>query len=433
MSKIQSEGAVLVKNSARNVPFLLVALAFFVFLGIAFCPAFNGNVAQSITELTGQADSSASVQAQTIFEILQYNRSIHILAMLLLGFGFLMCFVRGHGFSSITATLLVVSVSIPVYMLFKSFAGEGSVLSIETFLFAEFCAASLLITIGAPLGRLKMDQYLLLGVLFVPVYFFNEWLILESGYFNGFLDTGGSVVIHAFGAYFGMGLIAGTVNKFKNGNTCDNDSISNQFCLLGSLILWVFWPSFTSAIVAPDRIVLTAINTIFALCAATVATYIFSKMIRGHVDVEDIANAALAGGVAIGSTCDLGNPGMSILVGLAAGALSTCGFSIIAPKVQNFLKGTDTCGVHNLHGMPGILGGLSAIIITGNVGVQLFGIVTTVVIAFVGGKIAGIIIGLLGTKSELYSDADEFEEAEYTKIHAVNAKAAHMEKAKKTS
>ncbi|MBN7774194.1 ammonium transporter [Clostridium aminobutyricum] len=433
MSKIQSEGVVLAKNSAKNVPFLLIALIFFIFIGIAFCPAFNENVAHSIAALTGGADSETSAQAQTIFEILQYNRSIHILAMLLLGFGFLMCFVRGHGFSSITATLLAVSVSIPVYMLFKSFIGEESALSIEAFLFAEFCAASLLITIGAPLGRLKMDQYLLLGVLFVPIYFFNEWLVLESGYFEGFLDTGGSVLIHAFGAYFGLGVITGTYNKFKNGNPCDNDSTSNQFCLLGSLILWVFWPSFTSAIAAPDRIVLTAINTIFALCGATIATYIFSKLIRGHIDVEDIANAALAGGVAIGSTCDLGNPGMSMLIGIAAGALSTCGFSIIAPKVQNLIKGTDTCGVHNLHGMPGLLGGLSAIIITGNVGIQLFGIVTTVVIAFVGGKIAGIIIGLLGTKSALYSDADEFEELEYTKIHAVNSNAAHTKKAKKTS
>jgi len=282
------------------------------------------------------------------------------------------------------------------------------VLSIETFLFAEFCAASLLITIGAPLGRLKMDQFLLLAILFVPVYLFNEWLVLESGNFAGFLDTGGSVVIHAFGAYFGLGVIAGTYKKFKDGSRCENDATSNQFCLLGSLILWVFWPSFTSAIVAPDRVVLTAINTVFALCGATVATYIFTKLIRGHINIEDIANAALAGGVAIGSTCAMGNPGLSLLIGIAAGILSTCGFSIIAPKVEKLIKGTDTCGVHNLHGMPGLLGGLSAIIITGNAGMQLLGIVTTVVVAFVGGKIAGIIISLFKQKTALYSDADEF-------------------------
>lgn len=396
-------------RSSRNVPFLFFMLIFFIFVGIAFCPAFNREAAEGMAAITGSAASAASTETQTIFDILQYGRSIHVLAMLLLGFGFLMCFIRGHGFSSITATLLTVSVSIPIYMLIKSFMGE-SPLSIETFLFAEFCAASLLISIGAPLGRLKMDQYLLLGVLFVPVYLLNEWFILDSGCFKGFLDTGGSVVIHAFGAYFGLGFVASTMKKFKNDPVCACSPVSNQFCLLGSLFLWVFWPSFTSAIVAPHLVILTAINTVFALCGSTIATYLFTKLIRGYIDVEDIANAALAGGVAIGSTCEMGNPGLSLLIGIAAGALSTCGFSLIAPKVEKLIRGSDTCGVHNLHGMPGLLGGLSAILITGNVGVQILGIITTVVIAFAGGRMIGFLVSLLGIKKDLYSDADEFEE-----------------------
>lgn len=293
-------------------------------------------------------------------------------------------------------------------MLIKSFMGEGSALTVDAFMWGEFAAASLLIAIGAPLGRLTMDQYLLLGILFVPVYLFNEWLILESGAFTGFQDTGGSVVIHAFGAYFGLGLVATTAKKMSGGPSCESDSVSNQFSLLGSLLLWVFWPSFTSAVASPERVVLTAINTVFALAGATIATYIFTKLIRGKIDIEDIANASLAGGVAIGSTCDIANPGMSMLIGLAAGVLSTAGYAIIAPKVQKLIRGTDTCGVHNLHGMPGLLGGLSAIIITGNAGIQIICMIITIAVALVGGRIVGAIIGLLGTKKELYSDLDEF-------------------------
>lgn len=361
-------------------------------------------------QITGQNidTGSMSYEARTIFDTLCYNRSIHILAMLLLGFGFLMVVVRGHGYSSITATLLAVSIAIPVYMLIKSFMGEGSALTVDAFMWGEFAAASLLIAIGAPLGRLTMDQYLLLGILFVPVYLFNEWLILESGAFTGFQDTGGSVVIHAFGAYFGLGLVATTAKKMSGGPSCESDSVSNQFSLLGSLLLWVFWPSFTSAVASPERVVLTAINTVFALAGATIATYIFTKLIRGKIDIEDIANASLAGGVAIGSTCDIANPGMSMLIGLAAGVLSTAGYAIIAPKVQKLIRGTDTCGVHNLHGMPGLLGGLSAIIITGNAGIQIICMIITIAVALVGGRIVGAIIGLLGTKKELYSDLDEF-------------------------
>lgn len=398
------------QGNSRNAAFLIVAFLFFIAVAIAFLPAVNENIAEGMKELTGQSIDTQSLayEARTIFDTLCYNRSIHILAMLLLGFGFLMVVVRGHGYSSITATLLAVSIAIPVYMLIKSFMGEGSALSIDAFMWAEFAAASLLIAIGAPLGRLTMDQYLLLGVLFVPVYLFNEWLLLESGYFNGFQDTGGSVAIHAFGAYFGLGLVATTAKKFENGPSCESDSTSNQFSLLGSLLLWVFWPSFTSAVANPERVVLTAINTVFALAGATIATYIFSKLIRGKIDIEDIANASLAGGVAIGSTCDIANPGLAMLIGLAAGVLSTVGYSIIAPRIEKLIRGADTCGVHNLHGMPGLLGGLSAIIITGNAGVQIICMVITIVVAFIGGRIVGAIVGLLGTKKELYSDLDEF-------------------------
>lgn len=402
--------------SSKSVPskgiliFFLIAI---ISIGIAFIPTLNNNVATGIANVNANSSHTynSSTEYGTILNILNYGQSIHILAMLLVGFGFLMVFIRKHGFSSITATFLAVSIAIPLYMLIKSFGGEHfamSTIDIKTFLFAEFAAASLLIAIGAPLGRLKMDQYLLMGLLFIPAYIFNEWLILESGYFHGFLDTGGSVVIHAFGAYFGLGLVSNTIYKFKDEPSCETDSVSNQFCLLGSMILWIFWPSFTSAIVAPERVVLTVINTVFALCGATLSTYVFSRIIRGKIEIEDIANAALAGGVAIGSLCDTTTPGYSMLIGIAAGALSTIGYSILAPKVEKLIKGTDSCGINNLHGMPGILGGLSAVFVTGNTAIQLGGIITTVIIAFVTGKITGSILPLIGKKEVVYSDEDEF-------------------------
>lgn len=409
-TKTQSKVAPMV---TVNKGFLLLILALFVGVAVLFVPSLNHNVASGVQALNSVSAGTAEStnQFSTIFDTLKYERSIHILAMLLIGFGFLMVFLRKHSYSSLTATLLVVSLAIPMYMLIKSFGGEEfsmPTISIDTLLFAEFAAASLLIAIGAPLGRLKMDQYLVMGLLFIPAYIFNEWLILESGLFSGFLDTGGSIVIHAFGAYFGLGVVATTLGKFKNDPTSENDSNSNTLCMLGSMILWLFWPSFTSAIVAPERVVLTAINTIFALCGATLATYIFTKLIRGKIEIEDIANAALAGGVAIGSTCDVTTPGFALLIGLAAGAISVIGYSIIAPKVEKLIRGTDTCGVHNLHGMPGIFGGIVAIFITGKLGTQLGGILTTLVVAFVCGRITGMVLPLFGKKEIPYSDEDEF-------------------------
>lgn len=402
-----------VSKPKENKNLLVFLLAVFIVMAIILIPAINENVATQMSQINGEHINTAQMESQygTIFETLKYNRSIDVLAMLLVGFGFLMVTVRKHGFSSITATFLVVSIAIPMYMMITSFGGEEfskPTISVDTLLFAEFAAASLLIAIGAPLGRLKMDQYIVMGLLFIPVYIFNEWVLLESGIFKGFLDTGGSIAIHAFGAYFGLGVVANTFSKFKDDPSCESDATSSRFCLLGSMILWLFWPSFTSAIVAPERVVLTAINTIFALCGATIATYIFTRLIRGKIDIEDIANAALAGGVAIGSTCDVTTPGYAMLIGIAAGALSVIGYAIIAPKFQKFIKGTDTCGIHNLHGMPGILGGIVAVFITGNIKIQLGAIVATVIIAFIGGKITGSIISLLGKKVVPYSDEDEF-------------------------
>jgi ammonium transporter Rh len=394
-----------------NKGLLMFLLVFFIGAALILIPSINHNVAAGMSAINANASLQNGSQFSTIFDTLKYERSIHILAMLLVGFGFLMVFIRKHGYSSITATFLVVSVAIPLYVIIKSFGGESfskSTINIDTLLYAEFAAASLLIAIGAPLGRLKMDQYLIMGLLFVPTYIFNEWLILESGMFKGFLDTGGSIVIHAFGAYFGLGVVTNTFSKFKDDDICEASSNSNQLCLLGSMILWLFWPSFTSAIVAPERVVLTAMNTIFALCGATLATYIFTKLIRGKIQIEDIANAALAGGVAIGSTCDMTTPGYAMLIGIAAGALSVIGYSIVAPKLEKVIKGTDTCGINNLHGMPGILGGIVAVFITGKVGTQLLGIIVTLCVAFIGGRITGVVLNLLGKKEIPYSDEDEF-------------------------
>lgn len=239
-------------KSSRNPGLLIVFLLIAVAMAVAFFPGVNENVARGLAEIVPIDTEGLDGATRTIFDSITYARSIHILAMLLVGFGFLMVFLRGHEFTSLTATFLAVSISVPVYLLVKSFLpGEFEVMNINGFLFAEFAAASLLICMGAVLGRLKMDQYFVLAILFTIAYIFNEWLLLESGLFPGFLDTGGSVAIHAFGAYFGLGIVATTAKKFQDKPGPKADKISNEFCLLGSMILWLFWPSFTSAVVAP--------------------------------------------------------------------------------------------------------------------------------------------------------------------------------------
>ena len=176
------------------------------------------------------------------------------------------------------------------------------------------------------------------------------------------------------------------------------------------MVLWLFWPSFCSAVVPQSQFAATAVNTVLALCGATVSTYVFSAMFgEGKVGIGDMANAALAGGVAIGATCNLVAAPSAFAIGLLAGTLCVFGYAVVQPRLQRAFNIVDTCGVHNLHGMPGLLGGLAAIVVVPGVArAQLAGIGVTVALALAGGITAGFVLRATGRKLGAYDDAEEF-------------------------
>ena len=371
---------------------------------------------QLLTAATAQTISAAEV-SEGIRQVQQYNFSIGILAMLLVGFGFLMVFVKKYGYSATTGTYMIVASALPMYLLLRSTGILSSesmkANSIESFLFAEFAAAAALIAMGAVLGRLRIYQYALLGLLIVPAYMLNEWLVLDGGLgiTKGFVDAAGSITIHTFGAYFGMGLILVLSNSKHREVPIESDATSDRFGMLGSMVLWIFWPSFCSAIVPEMQFQQTVINTVLALCGATLCTYIVGSILRKKIAIADISNASLAGGVAIGATCNIVSPIGAFGIGLIAGALCVIGYVIIQPRLQAKFKVVDTCGVHNLHGMPGLMGGLIAILVVPSAAkAQLVGIIFTVALALISGVIAGFIIRLTGEKKSAYDDSDEFIE-----------------------
>ena len=182
-----------------------IIVAFSVVIGIAMLPQLNEYGAGSVV-----------TAAENDF---MYEKSIHILVMLLMGFGFLMVFVRKYGYTSVTVTYLAVALSLPLYMLIRPYlwgsAADISIANISMLLFAEFAAASLLIAIGGTLGRVNTHQYLLIGALFTPLYAVNEWILFSGAVIpsGAFLDTAGSISIHAFGAYFVLGMIMMLTSK----------------------------------------------------------------------------------------------------------------------------------------------------------------------------------------------------------------------------
>ena len=91
--------------------------------------------------------------------------------------------------------------------------------------------------------------------------------------------------------------------------------------------------------------------------------------------MEIILNASLAGGVAVGSAADIiVMPFGAMLAGFVTGLVSSFGFAKLSGFLREKIGLHDTCGVLNLHGIPGLAGGIIAAIVAsrgeGNFGKQ---------------------------------------------------------------
>ena len=138
---------------------------------------------------------------------------------------------------------------------------------------------------------------------------------------------------------------------------------------MGTVFLWMYWPSFNGGAAASgDAQQRALINTYYSLCSCVISTVVISSLLSPgrKMSMEHIQNATLAGGVAVGASADMMlTPGGAIVVGALAGILSTLGFHYVQPALQKKLKVHDSCGVNNLHGMPGLFGAIISVVVAG--------------------------------------------------------------------
>ncbi len=89
--------------------------------------------------------------------------------------------------------------------------------------------------------------------------------------------------------------------------------------------------------------------------------------------MEIVLNASVSGGVAVGSAADIiVSPCGAMIAGFIAGCISASGFAFLSPFVKKHLVLHDTCGVFNLHAIPGVIGALISAIVASRVG-ETFG------------------------------------------------------------
>jgi len=373
-------------------------------------------------------------------EVVFYPFFRDICIMIFFGFGFLMAFLRRAGFTAIGYSFFLAAVVCQYSVILDHFffeLGDNPTFShrrhvgVENMLNGLFCSGACLISFGAFIGKVSPLQLLVLII--VEPFFY--WLNFFIGYIKlEAVDIGGGMFIHTFGCYFGLAACWWLTSKKTHGHP-DNCSCysSDVFSYAGTLFLWMMWPSFNGILGADAQEQNRAFfNTFISLCASTAATFVVSRLVSGHrFDCVHIQNSTLAGGVVMGVAAGLDmHPSAPIGIGFVTGVISVLGYKYLTPFLSRFGI-QDICGIHNLHGMPGVLGSMVAMWATlglsydsneyeelfprgrGQAGIQAAATAISILLGLGSGFFCGFLMWLVGKlnpikRADLFNDRDNW-------------------------
>ncbi|KAM6174102.1 RH-like protein IC [Erethizon dorsatum] len=292
-----------------------------------------------------------------------------------LGLGFLTSFLRRHGWSSVAFNLFMLALGVQWAVLLDGFLSQpfqGKVtINLFSIRLATMSAMSVLISAGSILGRANLVQ--LSVMVLVEVTAFGATRLTYKQLFN--MDDHRSMMhVHVFAAYFGLAVawclsrpLPKQVEKEAQAEKIQMATSPSLFAMLGTLFLWIFWPSFNSALVDIANEKKNAVfNTYYALAVSTVTATSVSALNhhQGKINMIDIHNAVLAGGVAVGASCQLiSSPWIAMVLGLLAGLISIGGARCMLVCFNHVLGIQDPSGVHYTFGLPGLLGGFAYIVL----------------------------------------------------------------------
>lgn len=359
-------------------------------------------------ELRTPVGQPGSVEGMTLLgdELHKYNKDMDVWFMLML-VAFLMLFIKKFEWGICLATLLVTAGSFITYCAIKQFIW-GAPWNQDMVIMGVVCAITVVIAIGVFLGTVKMWQYLLAGVLFGPAWALIEWYMFT--FLKGVMDPGGSMLVHMVAAYWGWGVILTLREKRAFDEPMNVTTHSISFVWLASMLLWVLWPSFVTALLPADQVHWGMVTCYMAGLGSIISAYVFCMIYEKKVNPLVYTYAMLCGPVAIGSPLLVVGPWGALLVGLAAGFISVTSFIYLQPRLCKALGVLDVMGVHNLHGVGGWFGAIVCAAIAAG-GVNIITAIGVFVISLVTGAITGIIIkATRGTMEdhELFRDDADF-------------------------
>ncbi|KAF6109816.1 hypothetical protein HJG60_011012 [Phyllostomus discolor] len=292
-----------------------------------------------------------------------------VTVMAALGLGFLTSSLWRYSWSSVAFNFCMLALGVQWAVLVDGFLDQLSlekvVIRLSSIQRATMSALSVLISAGAILGKANLVQLLVMALIEVTAFSATRTLDKEVLHSNDHLSL---MYIHVFSAYFGL-TVAWCLSRPlpKEVEERHQRAVSpGLFAMLGTLCLWMFWPSFNSILLTGDERKKAILNTYYALAASTVMAISMSALAhpRGKINMTHIHNAVLAGGVAMSIPGhQIPEPWIAMVLGLTAGLISIGGAKCLPVCFDHLLGIHDTCGVHYTFGLPGLLGGIAYIVL----------------------------------------------------------------------
>jgi ammonium transporter Rh len=299
--------------------------------------------------------------------------------MIFIGFGFIVAYLKKFSWSGIAINFGLAAWTIQMAVLtqgwwYAIFTGDWDSkisLTILNLMEAEYTAGAVIVAVGAVFGKLNLAQYVVMASV-VAVFQPLVWRVTNITFVAN--DHGGAMNVFLFGAVFGLGVSM----IFKKGNLDDSRNYisrtSGVFALLGTLFLWIYWPSWNAAFVTGNQRLRAHMNTILSLTGSCITTFFASTFLtNGKFSIKHILYGTISGGVMMGSIADsLVLPWISFFLGCFSGAVTVFGIYYVTPLMNNS-KIQDNLGVLFVYGIPGFLSGIVSACIAGTASMAYYG------------------------------------------------------------
>jgi Amt family ammonium transporter len=380
-----------VADKADNA-FMMICTALVLFMTIPGIALFYGGL----------------IRAKNVLSMLtQVAMTYAIVCVLWMVYGYSLAFSEGNAFfgsfnwamlKNITPTAVMGSYYQYIHVAFQ----------------ASFACITVGLIVGAIAERIRFSALLIFVVIWLTFAYLPIAHMVWAGGFlaaDGALDFAGGTVVHINAA------VAGLVGAYMVGKRAGFGKEAFKphnlpMVFTGTAILYFGWFGFNagSASAANEIAGLAFLNTVIATAGAMLSWTFGEWALRGKPSLLGVSSGVIAGLVAITPACGYVGVGGALIIGLVGGLAGLWGVTIL----KKWLRVDDPCDVFGVHGVCGIVGciltGVFASSSLGGVGyaegvtmghqvwVQLFSvgltIVWTAVVAFIGFKVADMIVGL---------------------------------------